>query len=316
MDDDDALRLSVLDIGVPRLSVELATRVEVLGYQRYWLSEHHGEGSIANPTLLAAIILARTQRMRVGTAGILLRYASPIGIAEAFRTLAHLFPGRLDLGLARGGTAPAIAAALTEGRSTEYSSDDHAARVAEVGRLLFGRIPPEHPLAGVAIDPPAASPGAVALWVHSTSQDGARLAARVGSCYGFLHEFDPVGGPAAARRYVGEFQPSAELEHPVVAVCVGGYCGADEADARRIGARLCANISAEQAIVGNRHYWCDRLGAIAEAYGTAEIVIKTMPRSYDLDRQSDSLARIAEAARTLRSPRKIAQADRQVSNAS
>jgi luciferase family oxidoreductase group 1 len=295
------LQLSVLDIGVLQLSVRLAPRVEALGYQRYWLSEHHGESAISNPTLLVPVIAGLTDTIRVGTAGVLLRFQSPVSVAENFRALNRLFPGRIDAGMARAGASAALGVALADGRPEQYSAADHAARVLEVQRLLSGRLPPDHPLVGYRIDPPLTVAGPPALWVHSTSPEGARLAASIGCHYAFHDHFNRRVGPASVRQYIDEFRASPELERPVWATCVTGYCAENDADARRVQARMLRGVPVENpVIVGTMNYWRDQLAGLSQAYQSAEFIVQTFGGKYDLEEQVDSFARIAEVARSLR----------------
>lgn len=139
MSSTNSIRLSVLDVGVFQLSVQLAPRAEALGYDRYWISEHHGERAITNPTLLVPVIAGLTDSIRVGTAGVLLRFQSALAVAENFRMLTRLFPGRIDLGLARAPAgSPAQTAALMDGRAGDYSADDHDAKVSDVQGIVCG----------------------------------------------------------------------------------------------------------------------------------------------------------------------------------
>ncbi len=298
-----------------QLSVRLAPRVEALGYHRYWLSEHHGEGAISNPTLLVPVIAGLTDSIRVGTAGVLLRYQSPLSVAENFRALNRLFPGRIDAGMARGGTYPALGAALADGRSQNYSPGDHAARVLEVQRLLTGRIPPDHPLAGHRVDPPLTGAGPPALWVHSTSPEGARLAASIGCHYAFHDHFNRKVGPTSVQHYLAEFRASPELERPIWAICVAGYCAENDADARRVSARMLAGMpEGRSLVVGTMTYWRDQLAELSRVYQSSQFILQTFAGRYDLEQQVDSLARIAEVARSLAAPgadgRAIGSADR------
>src|SRR5438046_1992473 len=96
------LRLSVIDLQWPGNLEILLPALERLGYYRFWASEHHAAGQSASPTVIAAIAASQTSRIRVGTAGILLNYASPLRIAEDFALLELFFSGRIDLGIARG----------------------------------------------------------------------------------------------------------------------------------------------------------------------------------------------------------------------
>jgi luciferase family oxidoreductase group 1 len=299
MNDLHPVQLSVLDVGLAHLTPHLARRVEELGYARYWISEHHGEGGISNPTLLVPLVAGMTKRLRVGTAVILLRFQSPLAVAENFRTLSRLFPGRIDLGVGRAAAAtPAQARALHDGRAETYTAADHEAKVTEVQRLVTGRLASSHPLANESIDPPLPTAGPPALWVHSTSAEGARLAARLGAHYSFHHHYNPTAGAEAVRLYEETFVASPELSAPHWTVCVAGYCGEDDADVEDVVARHYSGLPAGRHLVqGGMDVWGEALAAIADVYRTREIVVQTLGGAYDLARQIASFARVAEAAR-------------------
>jgi luciferase family oxidoreductase group 1 len=295
------IRLSVLDVGVFQLSVQLAPRAEALGYDRYWISEHHGERAITNPTLLVPVIAGLTETIRVGTAGILLRFQSALAVAENFRMLTRLFPGRIDLGLAHAPAgSPAQTVALSDGRIGDYSPEDHDTKVTDVQGILCGRLPSQHPLRGERIDPPLTTAGPPALWVHSTSPNGASLAAKLGSHYSFHDHYNAEYGPRSVRRYVDEFRPSPELAAPHWSVCVAGYCGEDEADVQAAKTERFDGLpTGRHTILGTIDHWREQLAALSDAYETRDIVVQTLGGKYDLEHQVGSLARIAEAARSL-----------------
>jgi len=307
---ESSLRLSVLDVGVAQLSVRLARHVERLGYHRYWISEHHGEGSISSPTVLVSAVAAATETIRVGTAGVLLRFQSALAVAESFRTLSLLFPNRIDAGIARATAYPAFASALADGRPEQYSAADHAAKLLELQRLLCGRLPAEHPLAAHRIDPSLTDAGPPPLWVHSTSSEGARVAAQMGAHYGFLDCFARAAGPAAVQCYRDEFRPSRELQQPSWAVCVGGFCAEDEREAAAARARFAAMRAAGRIlIIGTASHWRDELGTLMRSYQTGDFIIQTVGGDYDVEAQVRSLARIADVARSLANPLQRVGAD-------
>lgn len=152
-------------------SVELAQAAEEWGYVRHWTAEHHGSADFAGsaPEVLAAILLARTRRMRVGTGGVLLPRYPPAKVAEVFGVLASVFPGRVDMGLGRaGGPAP-----------------DYPERLEAVRRLVEADAGPS----GGSRVPPR-------MWLLGTSVNSALLAGRLGTDYAFAHFLVP--GPASA----------------------------------------------------------------------------------------------------------------------
>ncbi len=289
-----SLQLGVLDVGTFTLSLELASEVESLGYKRYWISEHHGEGNISCPTLLVPVIAMLTKSIRVGTAGVLLRFQSPLAVAENFRMLQHAFDGRVDLGVARSPAAVGTEQ-LLDGRPHEYTTDQHADKVAELQRLLTGRLPEDHPLYGRRIDPPLTRKGPPPIWVMSTSASGARTAATLGTHYCFHDYYAPLVGPSSIAAYRDEFRPSPEVGAPACNVCVFGYCGNDAVETvgklasedRAIGRRV---------FVGTQTEWVGFLREVTETYQTNEVIVQTLFGDYDLKRQVASFARIADAA--------------------
>jgi luciferase family oxidoreductase group 1 len=294
------LRLSVLDVSPFPVCLDLAPRVEELGYERYWIAEHHGEGAASNPTLLVPLVAGTTTTIRVGTAGVLLRFQSALAVAEAFRLLSHAFPGRIDLGVGRSAAATsAQTTALLDGRPGAYSTAAHGEKVADLQQIVCGRVPTGHPLSGETIDPPLTAAGVPAFWVLSTSLEGAALAARLGARYSFHDAFNPGLGPRAVERYVAEFQPSPELAAPSWNVCVAGYCAKDAAGVRRGPDPVTERAAGRCVIAGTEDDWRDALGSIVRAYRTEEIVVQTLWHDHDVDHQVDSFERIARVAATL-----------------
>lgn len=295
------LSLGVLDVGAFPLSVALAPGVEALGYQRFWLAEHHGERATTNPTLAVPLIAGLTRSMRVGTAGVLLRFQSALSVAESHRMLQHVFAGRIDLGLARGQPPHAtLVTRLLDGRPDAYSAADHAAKVADVQALLCGRPPLSPFVPDALVEPPLTDAGPPQMWVLSTSPSGAELAAKLGSHYSFHDHYNPRQGPDAVKQYVAEFRPSPEVAEPSWNVCIAGYCAESAEEAKRIERSWFATSDAgRRQFVGTRDEWRLWLREIAESYGTPEVIVQTLFGVYDAEQQLASFARIAEVARTL-----------------
>ena len=202
-----------------RNTLELAQHAERLGYQRFWLAEHHGMPGIASAA--TAVVIAHvaqgTSRIRVGAGGIMLPNHAPLVIAEQFGTLAALYPDRIDLGLGRApGSDQATARAL---RRTLASSPDEFPR--DVIELMHYFQPPEN-YAAEGAAPGArirAGPGEgaqVPIWILGSSTFGAQLAAALGLPYAFASHFAPAQLLSAIRIYRERFQPSAYLERPYV----------------------------------------------------------------------------------------------------
>ena len=186
-----------------------------LGFTRYWLAEHHNMPGIASSAtaVLVGHIAGGTQRIRVGSGGIMLPNHAPLVVAEAFGTLAELYPGRIDLGLGRApGTDPMTMRALR--RDRVETEDDFPRDVAELQRLLAPAQPGQRLIA---------MPGAgteVPIWLLGSSLFSARLAAELGLPYAFASHFAPRLLLQALEMYRSQFRPSATLAQPYVAIGV------------------------------------------------------------------------------------------------
>jgi len=211
-----------------RNTVSLAQAAEQLGYRRYWLAEHHNTASLAGtaPEVLAAHVAGHTSTIRVGAGGVLLPYYSPLKVAEAFRTLNALFPGRIDLGLGRAaGTDAGAQAALLTG--SEPDDDAYEARVGDLMGYLSGGI------AGVRAMP-VDDDAPPEIWVLSSSTYGCELAARAGLGLSFAHFVTPDVGPQLVADYRRHFRPSAMFPAPRVTVGVSVLCAGSDDEAERL----------------------------------------------------------------------------------
>ncbi|NAZ87982.1 LLM class flavin-dependent oxidoreductase [Kineococcus indalonis] len=203
-----------------RRTVALARTAERLGYHRYWLAEHHNQPATAGavPEVLTAAVAAATTAIRVGAGGVMLPNHAPLRVAEAFRALEALHPGRVDLGLGRApGTDGRTALALRRSPRTP-GADDFAERYTELLGHVDG-FPAGHHLAGVRAVPDDAPLPPV--WVLGSSERGARTAAALGTGYahaGHTGEGDPA---AALGAYREGFSPSPRREHPHALLAVG-----------------------------------------------------------------------------------------------
>lgn len=190
-------------------SADLARHAEALGYQRFWLAEHHNMPGIASAATAVVIghVAAATKTIRVGSGGIMLPNHAPLQVAEAFGTLEALYPGRIDLGLGRApGTDQATAHAL---RRTMFGGENRfPADVVELQRLL-GWGTPEGSV--------RAYPGdgsRVPIWMLGSSLFGAELAAYLGLPYAFASHFAPQALSEALHVYRSNFRPSEQLDRP------------------------------------------------------------------------------------------------------
>ncbi len=235
-----ALKLSVLDQSVARVghphdasirhTLALAERCEALGYERFWVSEHHAIAAIVGsaPEVLMAAIAARTTRIRIGSAGVMLPHYTAYKVAEQFRVLEALAPGRIDLGVGRAPGGDMRTARLLNPQAG--SGDDFPQQVVELQAWIRGEpMPPGHPGHGVQAFP--TGPTAPDLWMLGSSGYGAQLAAHLGLPYAFAYFItDGQGASQALDLYRRAFRPGA-IERPQAAVCVWALAAETEEEA-------------------------------------------------------------------------------------
>src|SRR4051794_15901621 len=191
-------------------TLDLARAADRLGYTRYWLAEHHNTRGLAGsaPEVLAARVAAETRTLRVGSGGVMLPHYSPLHVAEQFRVLASLYPGRIDLGIGRApGGDPLSAGALRAGVETPFP---HA--VQDLIGWVEERLDPRHPFAAVRATPVPGEPPEI--WMLGSSDYGAAVAAVLGLPYSFAHFINPALGPDVVSMYRERFKPSPRLAQP------------------------------------------------------------------------------------------------------
>jgi hypothetical protein len=224
------LRLSVLDQTVAmagkahdesiRQTVALAQLAEQQGYARFWVSEHHAHPSIVGtaPEILMAAIAMQTKTIRIGSAGVMLPHYAPLKVAEQFRVLDALAPGRIDLGVGRAPGSDGKTAQLLN--PDRYASDHFPQQVMELQAWVKGQpLPAGHPGHGVFAYPQSAT--SPSLWMLGSSDYGAQLAAHLGLPYAFAWFItDGQGAPQALQIYRQTFKPSASLSQPQATLCV------------------------------------------------------------------------------------------------
>jgi len=235
------LRLSVLDQApvaagstpgdALQNSIKLARSVDALGYTRFWMSEHHAMDTLActAPEVMLARIGAETKRIRIGAGGIMLPHYTPLKVAECFRMLHALYPGRVDLGIGRApGGGPVEALALKRERKTPMP-DDFPGQVAELLAFLGRSFPPEHPFARIQVSPHTA--GGPDVWMLGSSMWSSAAAVEFGLPYSFAHFFSPIHTRMAIETYRRNFRPSAYRTEPEATVAVGVICAETEEEA-------------------------------------------------------------------------------------
>ena len=236
------IRLSVLDQSVAvtgrsedasiRETLALAQHCEALGYDRFWVSEHHSHPTIVGsaPEVLMAAIAATTQRIRIGSAGVMLPHYSALKVAEQFRVLEALAPGRIDLGVGRAPGSDGRTAQLLN-PNARHAADDFPRQVRELQAWVGGvDLPEGHPGHGVTANP--TGPGAPTLWMLGSSNYGAQLAAHYGLPYAFAYFItDGQGAEEALAIYRELYRPSAQHPEPQPALCVWALAADTEAEA-------------------------------------------------------------------------------------
>ena len=331
------MKLSVLDQSPIRQGVEpassiaetlaLASLADELGYARYWVSEHHNSASIAGtaPEVLIGAIAARTRRIRVGSAGVMLPHYASLKVAEQFRVLEAIAPGRIDLGLGRApGSDMATAMALNP--NVRGQADRFGTQVQEVIALLDGQALGTG-FAGHTVVAEPRGPTSPEVWILGSSDWGAQAAAMLGLPYCFAWFFsDGQGAEDALGLYRHFFRPGERLSAPHSAICVFAIAAEDEAAAwalnrsrevwkldrdlgrylpivpveeaaaRVLSAAQEASVerARERAIVGTAGQVVGRLDALGRSLAVDEIAVVTA--TYDPAARRRSYALIAEAA--------------------
>ena len=231
-------------------TVALARRAEALGYHRYWVAEHHGSRSFAGsaPEILIAHLAACTQRIRVGSAGVMLMHYSPLKVAEWFKVLASLHPGRIDLGIGRApGSDGLTAAALAYG--SRIGPEYLPTKIADLQAWLADEPPITKAFAGVTAAPRVER--GPDLWMLGSSEEGARIAAHFGLPFSYAHFINPDHAERACALYRESFQPTSELPRPLVNLGVFVLCADREEHAERLaGARDLWRLRVERGEFG------------------------------------------------------------------
>src|ERR1700685_1575652 len=237
--------LSILDLSVVttgtrpaaalRNSIDLARHADALGYVRYWLAEHHNLASVASPApdLMIGQIAAVTSRIRVGSGGVMLPNHAPLMVAERFKMLEALFPGRIDLGLGRAPGADGATAYALRSRLDRREGDDFLERLHELILWETRDFPPNHPYNKV-VAMPDDSP--LPIWLLGSSDYSSELAAQVGMGFAFAHHFASYDAIEALTNYRAHFKPSAWRATPHGILAVAAIAAETDAEAERLAA--------------------------------------------------------------------------------
>ena len=216
-------------------TIDLARLTERLGYTRYWIAEHHAMQALASPApeVLIARVAAETSSIRIGSGGVLLPHYSPLKVAETFRMLHALYPGRIDLGVGRApGGSPLETYALRRDRIERTAADDFPAQLTELLNFLHGSFPDNHPFRRITVSPEM--PGSPEVWLLGSSPWSAAAAAFFGLPYAFAHFIDPQPTRMAVEQYRFQFKSSRYLSAPRAIVALGVLSAETDEEAQRL----------------------------------------------------------------------------------
>lgn len=303
-------------------TLELAQLADRLGFSRYWLAEHHSTNSFAGsaPEVLIPAVASVTKRIRVGSGGVMLPHYSPYKVAEQFRMLQTLFPGRIDLGLGRAPAGTGRAAqALRYGRPA-IAVEHFPQQLDDLAGWLGESLDSAHPLTRVRATPRGTD--VPELWMLASSGTTAEVAARRGLGYSFAQFISGVDGSEAVRAYQARFQPSPHRSEPAANVGIGVLCADTREEAEWLSLSLhlwrmrimrgmdrgipspeqakeefeaagisIAEVLAEETrvVVGNPTQVRDALTALAERYGVDELMTVTVTHDLGARRRSYEL---------------------------
>jgi luciferase family oxidoreductase group 1 len=320
------MRLSILDQSPVREggqaadavgeTIALAKACDALGYHRYWLAEHHNTSSFAGsaPEVLIARVAAETHRMRVGSGGVMLMHYSSLKVAEQFRMLETLAPGRIDLGIGRAPGADERTTRALQAGPESWGIDAFPSQVHLLKQFLddaagVAPMPPDHPYRGIHAMPRGTT--RPELWLLGSGLHSAVYAAELGLPFCHAHFISPEGSLEACDAYRERFKPSSWCEAPRLAMGVSALAAETQEEAQHLSAsrnlwvvrlytgrpiqfpspeealaypyteqeqRLLAGIEA-RSIVGTPAVVKGKLIGLAERHGAEELVVVTI--TYD-----------------------------------
>jgi len=225
-----------------RNSLDLAQLADRLGYVRYWVAEHHNLPSIASsaPDIMIGQIAAVTTRMRIGSGGVMLPNHAPLMVAERFKVLEALYPGRIDLGLGRApGTDPATSYALRR-RQGISEEDDFLERFNELMLLETRGFPAGHPFHNVRAMP--ADVKLPPIYLLGSSDYSAQLAGHIGAAFAFAHHFAHFDAAEAMQLYRDNFRPSPAHDKPFAILATHVICADSDPEAARLALSADLNL--------------------------------------------------------------------------
>ncbi|KXZ16967.1 LLM class flavin-dependent oxidoreductase [Bacillus nakamurai] len=308
-------------------TVRLAQAAEELGYKRFWVSEHHFSKRLAgsSPEVLISHIAAKTSRIRVGSGGVMLPHYSAYKVAENFRVLEGLTPGRIDLGLGRApGGMPIASWALNDGG--KRNADQYPQQIRELTMYLHDLADDSHRFPNLTASPHIAT--APDVWLLGSSGESALLSAETGAGYMFAHFINGDGGESTVAQYKRRFKPSILGQKPKTAVAVFVLCADTEEKAEELASVLDYTLLAgeqgiplngvpayetvrgnsyspyeqrriadnrNRMIIGTKQQVKEQLLALTKAYGTEEIMAVTITHQFEDKLHSYRLLREAFA---------------------
>ena len=229
-------------------TLALAALTDRLGYHRYWLAEHHSSGGLAgaSPEILVGQVAGRTNGLRVGTGGVMLSHYSPLKVAETFRMLETLYPGRIDLGIGRAPGSDQLTDQALQVGPGAVGPQHFPMQVRDLMAFLDGTMPEDHPFAQVRAMP--SGPSSPPVWLLGSSDQSASLAAYFGCPFSFAQFIAGNAGTAAMELYRNDYRPSERWPEPVASIGVFVICADTEKEAERL--MKCRDLSAVRQRTG------------------------------------------------------------------
>jgi luciferase family oxidoreductase group 1 len=319
--DQSPIRAGVTAVDAIAETVELACLADRLGYHRYWLAEHHSSAGLAGsaPEVLAGRLAGATSAIRIGSGGVMLSHYSSLKVAETFRVLEALYPGRIDLGIGRAPGGDRTTTLALKSAPGSFPVEHFLTQVADLIGFLRDAMPADHPFAQVRAQPQG--PTAPELWLLGSSDQSAAVAAHFGCAFSFAHFITDQGGAEVMAAYRRHFRASPWLSAPAGSIGIFVLCADSEAEARRLALsrelwrlklergelgpvpsvdeaeaypysreeRLRIAVTGRRAVVGAPEQVKEQLLAVGSAYGVNEFVVVTIchdaaarRRSYEL----------------------------------
>jgi luciferase family oxidoreductase group 1 len=221
-----------------RAAAELAQAADRFGYTRLWYAEHHNMPGIATtiPEILIAHVGSMTTRIRLGAGGVMLPNHSPLQVAESYKLLEAIYPGRIDLGIGRApGTDALTALALRRSRKA-LTADDFIEQLGELIAWGSGTFPPDNPFRAVRAMPDDRP--LPPLYLLGSSTSGAELAAEMGVAFAFAGHFSPDSPEVAMHAYRSRFFPNGMLDKPYAILALSVFCADTEEAAERMASSM------------------------------------------------------------------------------